>query len=239
VRFTVAWNNQVRDQRVRMWFPLVTPATTSQAECAFAIVERGLNAEGGPSEVGLPTFPSRRFVRAGGITVVHEGLLEYELVDVRSDHGHALAITLARCTGMLSQPPMATRPLPAGPFTRMEGPQMQGPIEVRGAVVVGECDPYAAVDDAFVPLRVVPAGGGTRPREGQALSVIGAVVSSLRRSGGRLELRVFNPSDRATTVTVDGRSGWLVDLRDRPLEPFSESFPLAPYAIVTARLDDP
>jgi hypothetical protein len=224
---------------VRLWFPLAAPATTSTAECAFAVVERGLTAEGGPSEVGLPTFPSRRFVRAGGVTVLHEGLLEYELVDVRSERAHALALTLARCTGMLSRPPMATRPLPAGPFTRMEGPQMQGPIEVRGAVVVGDCDPYAAIDDAFVPLRVVPAGGGTRPRQGQALQVAGAPVSSLRRSGGRLELRVFNPSDRETAVTVEGRSGWLVDLRGRPLQPFAETFPLAPFAIATARFDEP
>ena len=34
----------------------------SEAECAFAVVTRGLTAEGGPTELGLPTFPSRRFV---------------------------------------------------------------------------------------------------------------------------------------------------------------------------------
>ena len=39
-------------------------------------------AEGRPDEAGIPTFPSRRFVSAGGLTVVHEGLLEYELVDI-------------------------------------------------------------------------------------------------------------------------------------------------------------
>ena len=61
---------------------LPSPAATSEAECAFTVVERGLTAEGRPEEFGLPTFPSRRFVRAGGLTVVHEGLLEYELVDI-------------------------------------------------------------------------------------------------------------------------------------------------------------
>ena len=237
VRFTVAWDNQVRDHRVRMRFPLPQPTATSTAECAFAVVERGLTAEGGPTEQGLPTFPSRRFVQGGGLTVVHEGLLEYELVDVRDGAAHALALTLARCTGMLSQVPMTTRPLPAGPFTRMEGPQLQGPIEVRGAVVVGECDPYAVVDDAFVPLRVVPAGGGTRPREGQALRVEGAQVSSTRRVAGRLEVRVFNPTATDTVVTIDGHTGWLLDLRGRPLEPFTGSFPLGAWRIATARLD--
>ena len=59
----------------------------SRAECAFTVVERGLTAEGRPSEAGIPTFPSRRFVTAGGLTVVHEGLLEYELVDIEGAPG--------------------------------------------------------------------------------------------------------------------------------------------------------
>ncbi len=67
-RVTVELDNQCLDHRVRAWFPLPIPAMSSAAECAFAIVERGLTAEGGPTEIGLPTFPSRRFVRAGGLT---------------------------------------------------------------------------------------------------------------------------------------------------------------------------
>ncbi|HEX7277612.1 MAG TPA: glycoside hydrolase family 38 C-terminal domain-containing protein, partial [Acidimicrobiales bacterium] len=81
VRVTTSVDNPCRDHRLRAWFPLPAPATTSRAECAFGTVERGLLAEGGATERGLPTFPSRRFVTAGGLTVVHEGLLEYELVD--------------------------------------------------------------------------------------------------------------------------------------------------------------
>ena len=40
---------------------------------------------------------------------------------------------------------------------------------------------------------------------------------------GLLEVRVFNPTDRQTVVTFRGRSGWLVDLRGHPLEPFEGS----------------
>jgi alpha-mannosidase len=238
VRVATAWDNRSRDQRVRAWFPLPTSTDHSCAECAFAVVERGLTAEGGPTELGLPTFPSRRFVQAGGLTVVHEGLLEYELVDVHDGQAHALALTLARCTGLLSQGPMATRPMPAGPMTRMEGSQMQTPIEVRYAVQVGDADPYALVDDAFLPLRTTTARGGDRPSSGQALAVSGAQVSSLRRVAGRLELRVFNPSDQATSVNVDGRDGWLIDLRGRPIAAFSGAFDLAPWRIATVRLSD-
>ena len=54
---------------------------------------------------------------------------------------------------------VCTRPLPAGPLTPMEGPQSQGLATARFAVHVGERDPYAVVDDAFLPL-VVTRGGG-------------------------------------------------------------------------------
>ena len=55
---------------------------------------RDLVPESGPTEAGLPTYPARRFVHAGGLTIAHEGLLEYELVEVRDGHAHALALTL-------------------------------------------------------------------------------------------------------------------------------------------------
>src|SRR5207237_7674834 len=86
-RVTTELDNSCRDHRLRAHFPLPQRASTSRAECAFAVVERGLEAEGGPTEKGLPTFPSRRFVVAGGLTVVHEGLLEYELVAARAALG--------------------------------------------------------------------------------------------------------------------------------------------------------
>ena len=82
LRVRTRFRNPSRDHRVRVHLPLPEPASTSLAECAFTVVERGLVAEGGPEEFGTPTFPSRRFVSSGGLTVVHEGLLEYELVDV-------------------------------------------------------------------------------------------------------------------------------------------------------------
>lgn len=233
-------NHGCRDHRLRVHLPLPQPAPSSRAECAFATVERGLTAEGGPTEVGLATYPSRRFVVAGGLTVAHEGLLEYELVDLDPDGAAArtLALTVLRCTGMLSQGPMATRPLPAGPLTPMEGPQSQGLATARFAVHVGERDPYAVVDDAFLPL-VVTRGGGeaaSGDRRGQALELRGAEVSSVVREAGALLVRVFNPSEVATTVEVPGRRGWLVDLRGRPLAPFEGSFELGPGQIATASM---
>ena len=233
-------NHGLRDHRLRAVFPLPQRAASSVAECAFATVERGLVAEGGPTERGLATYPSRRFVTAGGLTIAHEGLLEYELVDL--DEGAttagALALTLLRCTGMLSQGPMATRPLPAGPLTPMEGPQSQHRVEARFAVHVGGRDPYELVDDLSLPLQVTRGGGASAPGAptGQALSVNGARVSALVRDAGQLLLRVFNPSPEPTTVTIDGRSGWLLDLRGRSMQPFEGTFDLNPWQIATVNL---
>jgi alpha-mannosidase len=233
VRVTTSFENRSRDHRLRAWFPLPTTAGTSRAECAFAVVERGLEAEGGPSERALATFPSRRFVSAGGLTVAHEGLLEYEVVD----GGRALALTLLRATGVISRGPMPARAEPAGPSLPVAGAQMLGPVVVRYAVQVGDDDPYALVDNAFLPLAVVTApGGGRLPPSGSALVVEGAEVSAVTRGRGGLEVRVFNPTPAPTTVRLEGRSGCLVDLRGRPVAPFSDTFELGPWRIASARL---
>lgn len=235
-------NHGVRDHRLRVHLPLPQRATGSVAECAFATVSRGLVAEGGPTEQGLATYPSRRFVSAGGLTVAHEGLLEYELIDLDDDVTSAgtLALTLLRCTGMLSQGPMATRALPAGPLTPLEAPQSQHRVEARFALHIGGRNPYAVVDDAFLPLLVTRGGGSaaTGAAQGQALSVTGAEVSAVTREAGAVQVRVFNPSAEPTTVTIDGRHGWLLDLRGRPVAAFEGHFALGPWQIVTATLDD-
>jgi hypothetical protein len=247
VRVTTRFVNPSRDHRLRVHLPLPRPAATSQAECAFTVVERGLTAEGRADEVGIPTFPSHRFVSAGGLTVVHEGLLEYELVDLEESAGDGgddglrattLALTLLRATGMLSRLGMSLRPLPAGPMMPIEGPQMLGPVEVHYALAIDQGDPYALATEVLDPLLTTGSfGGGTRPGRGSALRVRGAEVSAVVRRAGQLEVRVFNPGPTATTVEVDGRSGWLVDLRGRPVAPFEGSFELRAQGIATARLD--
>jgi mannosylglycerate hydrolase len=244
VRVRTRFTNPSRDHRLRAHFPLPTRATSSHAECAFTVVERGLTAEGRAGEFGLPTFPSRRFVQAGGLTVVHEGLLEYELVDVAEGRGGSaptagtLALTVLRSTGMLSRLGMSLRPLPAGPMNPLDGPQMLGPVEVFYALAVGDVDAYTLADEVLVPLQVSGSfGGGGRPDRGTELTVEGARVSSVRRNAGSLEVRVFNPTDDDTKVGLPGRTGWLVDLRGRPVAPFEGSFPLRPHGIATVRLD--
>jgi alpha-mannosidase len=242
VRVTTTLDNVWRDHRLRVHFPLPVPARTSSAGCAYATIARGLTAEGGPTEVGLPTFPARNFVRAGGLTIVHAGVLEYELIDVRPEddgrpHAHELALTLLRCTGMLSQGPMANRPLPAGPEVLLDGPQLPGRQTISYAVHVGDADPYELAD-LLVPLPVVRGpGGGATAASGSHLDLTGAEVTAVVRAQGALQVRVFNPRHTATTVHLPGRRGEVVDLFGNPLTAFADRYELGPWQIATLRLD--
>jgi hypothetical protein len=239
VHVEVAFDNQCDDHRLRAHFPLPVPASRSDAECAFAVVSRGLVAEGGPSEQALATFPSQRFVCAGGLTVVHEGLNEYELIDVVDGRAHTLAITLLRASRYLSRGPMSTRTEPAGPEIELHGSQVRGPCRARYAVTVADVDPYVAVDDAFLPLLVTRGAGlGSRPARHQVFAVEGAEVASVRRVGGQLSIRLFNPRAEASVVTLD-RVGWAVDLRGHPIEAIDGSLTMRPGQIATLVLPEP
>ena len=240
LRVSTTFMNLARDHRLRVHLPLPEPTDHSLAECAFDIVRRGLVAEGRFDELGLPTFPSRRFVRAGGLTVVHEGLNEYELVDIVDGKAHEMALTLVRSTGMLSRLGMRYRPLPAGPLTPVEGLQLVGrTIVSRYALSLEDTDPYALTEDVLLPLEAVTArGGDSRPAEGSALEISGAEVSSVRRRDGHLEVRLFNPTDAEVAVTMPGRSGRLVDLRGNLMHTISEAFSLRGHEIATLVIDE-
>lgn len=248
VRVSIAFDNPSKDHRVRVWCPLPEPARTSHAECAFAVVERGLEAEGGPNEVGLPTYPSRRFVSAGGLLVAHDGLSEYELVDLvdgpDGPAARAIAVTLLRSVGIISQGPMAMRSLPAGPPVLTPDAQMIGPREASFVLHVGGRDPYAVADEAFTPLltaRFPGRGGlGDPAATGRALAVAGAEVTALtRRDDGRRELRVVETAGEPGVVTVAGGTGQVTDLTGRSLGAFDGAADLRPHQIATFALDEP
>lgn len=249
VRVRIELDNRSRDHRLRIHLPLPERTDRSLAECAFGAVTRGLEGDGGPHEIPIPTFPSRRFVRAGGLTVLHEGLCEYELVDVDEDGSSAgeLAVTLLRSVGVISQGPMAMRALPAGPSTPVPAAQLLGEHRFDLVLHVGDRDPWALADEAFTPMPVVRriGGGFADPeRVGRHLQVDGAEVTALRRRpDGVMELRVVNPTNQPTMVTIADGDGDPVravptDLRGRDEgERVDGRVELAPHRIATFRLD--
>jgi alpha-mannosidase len=254
LRATVRVANTARDHRLRAHFSLPFAAARSHADGAFDVVERGLEAEGG-FELGVPTFPSRRWVDVSdgelGFAVLHRGTPEYELVE-----GRDLAVTLLRCVGWLSRQDLSTRSGPAGPMIETPGAQLLGEHVLRLAVF-----PHAGgwregrvndVAERFtLPLRHVGVRGraGDLPPSGSALSVepTGVRLSSLATVEGRTECRVYNTSGEQITATI--RVGVplhladpaIIDLFGNRLAPLAVengavTFPLRPWEIATIRI---
>jgi 2-O-(6-phospho-alpha-D-mannosyl)-D-glycerate hydrolase len=249
LRVTHDIDNPARDHRLRAHFPLPARVRGSDAECAFAVVHRGLQAEGGTHEFGLPTFPSRRFVDASdgeqGLALAHDGLLEYEIIG----DGRELALTLLRAVGFVSRTEPSLRPNPAGPATPVAGAQLPGLRRVSYAVMPHRgdwraADCYGAADAFLVPLeraRVPATTSRKLATSGQRLAVDGAEVSAVLRNPSALVLRLFRtaPDDGTVTVELDGAParGWMVDLRGRPSAPFEGAVTMRPWEIVTLQID--
>jgi mannosylglycerate hydrolase len=121
VRIRIDFDNPCEDQRVRVHVPLREPADRSFAEGQFAVVERGLEVEGGYGEVAVPTYPAGSFVAAGGTALLLEQVTEYEVV------GDELALTILRSTGYISRNQNPWREDPAGPELPTPAAQLHGP----------------------------------------------------------------------------------------------------------------
>jgi alpha-mannosidase len=144
-------------------------------------------------------------VLAGGVAALHEGVMEYEVVD-----GQALAISLLRCTGTISRGGFETRKWPAGPDIATPEAQMIGRTEFALGLVSGASreDLLDAWERFALPLVEAPAvGGGALDSSGTLLSLAsgGARLSNVRRVNGAVEVRLWNPSDAPVTASVDGR----------------------------------
>jgi alpha-mannosidase len=234
VHVEVAFDNQCDDHRLRVHLPLPAPAERSEAECAFAVVSRGLVAEGGPSERALATFPSQRFVRAGGLTVVHEGLNEYELIDVVDGGAHTLAVTLLRASRYLSRGPMTARTEPpVGDRTARIAGARPVPCSFRDRRRRRRS--YAAVDDAFLRSWSPAVPGSARFRAPSVLAVAGAEVASVRRAAVSCRC---GSSTRARQVSSPSTAPVGLSICWPSIEAIDGSFTMRPGQIATLVLPD-
>jgi hypothetical protein len=191
VRIRVELDNPCSDQRVRVHVPLRGPAGSTHAEGQFAIVERRSNPEGGFGEEPVPTYPASAFVVAGVIALLLQHVTEYELVDERE-----LALTALRSIGVISRSDNPYRRVNAGPELPIPAAQMHGPQAFEFAYCV---DPAGALEHAErYRLPLLTVRGRAETRTGPALT--GAVLSSLRRSDGKLVARIVNETGRPTTA---------------------------------------
>jgi mannosylglycerate hydrolase len=245
VRIRVSLDNQCSDHRLRFHVPLPRPAEGASAEGQFAVVERGLEVEGGHGEVPLPTFPARGFVDAGGMAVLLEHVLEYEVVE-----GRELGLTLLRSIGLISRNDNRYREEPAGPEIEIPDAQCRGPWSVAFALYPheGEWHEAAVLEQAERyqhPFLTERGSGqdGQDLRGGLELEGPGVVLSALRRRGDWLEARLVCQHPERVTTTLSGEivEAREADLLGRPgsrLEPDAGALrlELEPWEIRTIQL---
>ena len=205
VRLRVMFDNPADDQRVRLHVPLRQRASHSYAEGQYAVVQRGLVAEGGHGEMPLPTFPASSFVSAGGVALLLEHVSEYELLE-----GRELALTVLRSTGWISRNTNPYREEPAGPELAIPDAQMRGrhtfsfglyPHEgvVPGWDVLEQAERYRL---PFLTAEGAGDAGELAQAEGLVLEGAGVVLTALRRTADGLEARVANETADPTVAQL-------------------------------------
>lgn len=247
-RVRVAFDNPCPDHRVRYLIPLPSPVTSSFAEGQFAVVERGLEVEGGHGEHPVPTLPAYGMVAVDSLSVLLGHVIEYELVD----DGRELALTLLRSTGMISRNDNALRREPAGPEVAIPEAQCLGPIQLEfglylhrgswqeaGALMQQECfaHPFAVAAGTADPTPQ------SRRRNGLRLSGTNIALTALRRRGDGVEVRLVCQQSKPGTAQLRGdvNRASKTDLLGQDLEVLevangSVEVALAPWEIATLQL---
>ena len=254
VRVSGAFENRSRDHRVRFHVPLAVAVDGSSAEGQFAVVERGLTVEGGHGEVPLPTFPAHGWVSVEALSVLLDQVTEYEVVE-----GQELALTVLRSFGLISRNANPYREDPAGPELPVPNAQLIGDRTFRFAlyphagrwmaadtVAVAQQyrDPFLiARGSGEVPGAAQQATDDRPPLDGLRIDGQGIVVSSIRRRGPWLELRLVNemavpsaatiqaPLERAREVDLLGRPGAEIAIDGEPFV-----LDLGPFEIRTVQV---
>ncbi len=194
VRIRVDFDNPCDDQRVRVHVPLREPADRSYAEGQFAIVERGLEPEGGYGEVAIPTYPASAFVAAGGVALLLDHVTEYEVV------GDEFALTILRSTGLISRTQHPWREDPAGPALPIPAAQLRGP---RSFSFAYDPSAEATVEDAeryrhsFLTAPGTAKAGDLGARSGPVLEGDSNVVLTAFQPG---RARIVNESPDPQSV---------------------------------------
>ncbi len=229
VGFRVIIDNQSRDHRLRLLFPVGAQAISEvRAETAFGVAHRPARRAVPVQvtmEVPVSYGPTTSFTEAGddrcGAVVFGDGLMEYEATLGDGAAGARLGLTLLRCVGYLSRADLTMRPSGhAGPGLATPGAQCLGRHEFRLGFEPRSTPPsdamlFVKASSFMAPPLVLPAvgEGGSLPAVESFVTIEptdgSAVLSACYRTEGRdgLILRFFNPDDTPASLRVGTRAG--------------------------------
>jgi mannosylglycerate hydrolase len=206
-------DNQARDHRLRVHFPVPFSVQEADFDGHFEIVRRPLALpvfDDTWVEQPRPEKPQRAFISLSdgkiGLTIANRGLPEAEAL--KTSGGPAeIAVTLLRCVGWLSRSDFTTRKGHAGPGEETPGAQLPGKHTFDYAIVpqAGGALPFEQAYAFQAPLRSVSTSlhAGSLP----------AVSSLMEASPREFILSAIKSAE-------DGKA-WIVrgyNLTDHPLE---------------------
>ncbi|MBK7124343.1 MAG: hypothetical protein IPH65_00255 [Dehalococcoidia bacterium] len=259
IDFKLTIENNARDHRLRVLFPLPFATETAITENQFHVAERSLTPppwNGTSPEQPPTTFPQKTFAAFEGddvgVAVFNKGLQEGEVV--RDAKGRqAYALTLLRCVGWLSRPDLVSRRGGAGPTISTEDSQMQGTHTFEFSLTTYRGDWRSANIQAMAhSFAYPPLAWATNEHDGSlgldvplATITPGVVPTAMTRSDvdGAPVIRFYNatgePAETSVSVPWAGPGAGLCDLMEEHVETLTPAgpwrFPLRPWEIASVR----
>jgi mannosylglycerate hydrolase len=237
----LTWHNLAHDQRTRLLLGW-PEGNTACSDTAFDWGERVLPIAQIPTtpsrqEMPVVVMPSHSAISAGPWHVAHRAMQEFERV--AHDGQHWLGLTLVRSVGWLSRRDLRTRGVGAGPDLATPGAQCVGGHVfdfLLHAHANDEPSHHALQATASLRRPLLALRGHLLLNAAPAVDIGNPTVqtSAVRRlADGAIELRLWNPSDEAQTLTLNAAAWQAVFADGRPIS--DHSMRLAPRSMLTLR----
>ncbi|MEW5786078.1 MAG: glycosyl hydrolase-related protein [Bacillota bacterium] len=213
IHFRTEFENRACDHRLRVHFTAPLRAASVWVDGHFNVAERPLQPPPGDyagwAEKPNGLAPQKSFISIDdgrfGVTVVNQGLPEYEVIPAAGGRAAELAVTLLRGVGWLSREDLPNRPGHAGPAVETPGGQCPGAHSFAYSLVPHRGDWQAAGIKELAGILTAPLLGaalgkakGELPAAGAMLSLEPRqiVLSSVKQSqdGRAVIIRIFNCS---------------------------------------------
>jgi mannosylglycerate hydrolase len=220
----LTWHHQARDQRTRLL--LAWPqGDAAFSDTAFDWGERQLPiaqipAEPSRREMPVVVQPSHSAISAGPWQMAHRAMQEFERVAHKGQHW--LGVTMVRSVGWLSRRDLRTRGVGAGPDLATPGAQCLGThvFDFLLHAHVADAPAHEALQAAATLRRPLLALRGHLPlTAGPSVDIGNPTVqtSAVRRlADGAIEMRVWNPTDQAQALSLNGAQWQAVFADGRP-----------------------